>query len=211
MRLCEDVSEVDVGAAGQLSFVETMSVLDRPPRQIGHEKTIVFFNDSEMFHWQRPNDELCDVRTGVICAPSNFHYDPRLGDLPDSVIRITALAHFDRWNGLSQQQYQLEKLRWFDRVAESAVRFVPDYRRHVIDTDMFTPKTIRRFTWHDQGAVYGAPDKHLDGRTHLPNVFVCGTDQGFVGIVGAIMSGIGMANRWLLRDAPNGAPAGDVS
>jgi phytoene dehydrogenase-like protein len=81
----------------------------------------------------------------------------------------------------------------------SAIRFVPDFRRHVIDTDIFTPKTIRRFTSHDNGAVYGATAKRLDGTTHLKNLFLCGTDQGFVGIVGAIVSGISMANQHCLR------------
>jgi len=65
---------------------------------------------------------------------------------------------------------------------------------------LFTPTTISRFTWHDNGAVYGAPDKQLDGTTHLANVFLCGTDQGFVGIIGAMMSGISMANMHCLRD-----------
>ncbi len=32
------------------------------------------------------------------------------------------------------------------------------------------------------------------------NLFICGTDQGFVGIVGAIISGIPVANRHLLGD-----------
>ena len=81
----------------------------------------------------------------------------------------------------------------------SAVRFVPDYRGHVIDTDMFTPTTIVRFSGHDNGAVYGAPEKQLDGRTHLKNLFICGTDQGFVGIIGSITSGIAMANRHCLK------------
>jgi phytoene dehydrogenase-like protein len=94
----------------------------------------------------------------------------------------------------------LQKLRWHDAVVHSAVRFMPDFRNHVIDTDMFTPKTIRRFTWHDNGAVYGAPDKQVDGCTHLSNLFVCGTDQGFVGIIGAIVSGISIANQHLLRE-----------
>jgi phytoene dehydrogenase-like protein len=165
----------------------------------------VFFNDSERFHWRKPQDDLCDVRTGVICSPNNFLYDPRFGELPDNLMRITVLANFDHWNSLDEGAYQLQKLRWFDRITESAVRFVPDYRRYVIDTDMFTPKTIRRFTWHENGAVYGAPEKHLDGRTHLANLFVCGTDQGFVGIIGSIISGITIANRYLLRDAPEGA------
>jgi hypothetical protein len=39
----------------------------------------------------------------------------------------------------------------------------------------------------------------LDGRTHLDNVFLCGADQGLIGIIGAIMSGISIANRHCLR------------
>ena len=53
-------------------------------------------------------------------------------------------------------------------------------------------RTIRRFTWHDNGAIYGAPDKKLDGSTRLKNLFLCGTDQGYVGIIGSIISGIAM-------------------
>jgi len=30
-------------------------------------------------------------------------------------------------------------------------------------------------------------------------VFICGTDQGFVGIIGSIISGISIANQHLLR------------
>jgi phytoene dehydrogenase-like protein len=120
--------------------------------------------------------------------------------LPDGVIRITALADFERWTSLPEDQYRLEKMKWYDRTVESAVRFMPDYRSRVIDTDMFTPNTIRRFTWHDNGAVYGAPEKRLDGTTHLDNVFICGTDQGFVGIIGSIVSGISIANQHCLKD-----------
>ena len=81
----------------------------------------------------------------------------------------------------------------------SAVRIVPDFRNAVIDTDMFTPTTIRRFTGHVNGAVYGAPEKRYDGTTHLKNLFICGTDQGFVGIVGSVLSGITVANAHLLK------------
>ena len=45
-----------------------------------------------------------------------------------------------------------------------------------------------------------AIDKQLDGRTHLRNLFICGTDQGLVGIIGSITSGIAMANRHCLRE-----------
>jgi phytoene dehydrogenase-like protein len=200
MRLCDDSSRVDHSAAGQLSFVECISVLDRAPRELGFDKSILFYNDSDKFDWRKPEHALCDVRTGVVCSPNNFSYSPQEGELPDSMIRITAIANHERWCQLSEDEYRLQKLHWYDRVVESAVRFLPDFRARVIETDMFTPKTIRRFTWHDSGAVYGAPEKHIDGRTHLPNLFICGTDQGFVGIVGTIISGISIANQHLLRD-----------
>jgi phytoene dehydrogenase-like protein len=197
MRLCDDGQPVVTSrASGQLSFCETIATLDRQPRDLGHEHTITFFNDHDKFVWQKPKD-LCDVRSGVICSPNNFAYD---SPLDDGTMRITALANFDRWRGLDEETYPLEKLRWYDRITDSAVRFVPDYRGHVIDTDMFTPTTIVRYTGHDNGAVYGAPEKQFDGRTHLENLFVCGTDQGFVGIIGSITSGIAMANRHCLRN-----------
>ena len=76
---------------------------------------------------------------------------------------------------------------------------MPDFRPAVIDTDMFTPRTIRKFTGHENGSVYGAPQKNKSGRTHLDNLFLCGTDQGFLGIIGAMLSGITMVNLHLLR------------
>ena len=203
MRMCDDSKQSSPNASsGRLSFTESMSVLDRKPADIGCSDTIVFFNDSKRFDWSRPEQSLCDVRTGVICSPNNYIYEDssdvaRL--LPDGLVRITALADPSEWTQLDDDTYKLEKLRWYDRMVASAVRFVPDFRRHVIDTDFYTPKTIHRFTWHDNGAVYGSPKKHLNGKTHLSNLFVCGTDQGFVGIVGAIFSGISIANQHCLQ------------
>lgn len=198
MRLCDAGDDTGGNRAGRLSFIETISVLDQQPRDLGHDRTIVFYNDSDEFHWEKPEDEMCDVRTGVICSPNNYLYGTADG-LPDGVIRITALANYDRWASLPQEQYRLEKLRWYDQTVASAVRFMPDYRSRVIDTDMFTPTTISRFTFHDNGAVYGAPDKRFDGTTDVDNLYICGTDQGFVGIVGSIVSGISIANRYCLR------------
>ncbi|MDG1873646.1 MAG: NAD(P)/FAD-dependent oxidoreductase [Mariniblastus sp.] len=199
MRMCSDTSELDPRIAGQLTFIESISVLDREPSAIGNDDTIVFYNDSEKFHWEKPSEGLCDTRTGVICSPNNYAYGDDEGQLSDGVVRITTIADYDRWNGLSEEEYQREKLRWYDRSIAASVKFTPDFRPYVIDTDLFTPTTINRFTWHDNGAVYGSPDKVLDGTTHLDNLFLCGTDQGFVGIIGAMMSGISMANMHCLR------------
>ncbi len=195
MRLCDDRRGAAGEKAGQLSFVESISFLDAPPQELGLDRTIVFFNDSHEFHYEKP-DELVDLRSGVICSPNNFRYDEPLGE---GIVRITALANYDRWAALDGPSYREAKRRECDSVVESAVRFVPDFRASVIDTDVFTPTTIRRYTGHDNGAVYGIPEKRYNGTTHLSNLFVCGTDQGLVGIVGSMISGITMANRHLLQ------------
>lgn len=194
MKMCRFQSPARALAAGRLSFIETISVIDREPKKLGHKKTIVFFNDSDRFAYEKP-DEAVDLRSGVICSPNNFEYDRPLGE---GMIRITALANYDRWAGMDAERYRLEKLRWYDRLLTSAVRFVPDFRGNVVDNDMFTPLTVTRFTGHEGGAIYGAADKKHDGLTPLENLYVCGTDQGMVGIVGAIVSGITMANRYFL-------------
>ncbi|MDR1958025.1 MAG: NAD(P)/FAD-dependent oxidoreductase [Planctomycetaceae bacterium] len=194
MNLCQVQQHSPQIPSGQLSFIETISVLDTQPKKFGHEKTIVFYNDSPVFTYKKPQQPV-DLRSGVICSPNNFAYDKPLGE---GMVRITSLANHDCWVSLDEEAYRLEKHRAYDRAVESAVRFIPDFRRHVIDTDMFTPLTIRRFTGHENGAIYGAPEKKYDGRTHLDNLFVCGTDQGMVGIIGSIVSGITIANKYLL-------------
>ncbi len=198
MRLADTPEPIPECTPGELSFIEAISILDRPPSALGHDQTIVFFNDSGSFHWQRPRRTLCDTRTGVICSPNNFMYaEPATGE---GVVRVSMLADYGGWSRLPEDEYRLQKLAWYDRAARKATDYVPEYRHHVIDTDLFTPRTIHRFTGHDNGAVYGAPTKQLDGRTPIEQLYICGTDQGYVGIIGTIVSGIMIANRYLLSD-----------
>ncbi|MDR0522487.1 MAG: FAD-dependent oxidoreductase [Planctomycetaceae bacterium] len=208
MQLCRQTSETECCVpegiyqlgTGQLGFIETISVLNKEPKQLGHDRTIIFFNDSDRFHYEKPAAPV-DLRSGVICSPNNFHYAEAMNE---GMIRITALANFDRWKNLPPEEYREQKQIWYEKILASAVRFMPvdlaALRQHVIDTDMFTPATVRRFTGKENGAIYGAPDKKYDGRTHLDNLYVCGTDQGMVGIIGAIVSGITIANRYLLAE-----------
>ena len=97
----------------------------------------------------------------------------------------------------------MRKREWHARSVAEAVKRIPDFRSHVKFVDVFTPRTLHRFTGHCNGAVYGAPRKTPDGRTRLANLFLCGTDQGFLGIVGAMLSGISMANYHILQKSPS--------
>jgi phytoene dehydrogenase-like protein len=198
MRLCGTAPPRESPLPGEVSFAEAIFTLDRQPAELGHRETIIFYNDASRFHYERPA-EPCDVRSGIICSPNNFQYgDSR--QLDEGCVRITALADPAYWMSLGEAEYVAAKRDWCDRIVASAVSHIPDFRPHVVETDMFTPRTIRRFTGHIAGAVYGAPRKALTGETHLRDLYLCGTDQGFLGIVGSMLSGITMANNHLLRD-----------
>lgn len=203
LRLCEEsLPEPSVinnfeNQPGDISFCELIYSLDKSPREMGHNKTIIFYNDIEKFHYAKP-DEPCDLRSGIICSPNNFDY-PDGKDLDEGMIRVTALADPDYWLNLPEEEYRAAKVEWESKIRAGSQGHLPNYDEHILDADMFTPHTIRRFTGHINGCVYGSPEKALPGTTPLENLFLCGTDQGFLGIVGSMLSGITMANNHLLR------------
>lgn len=208
MRLCGPAHTVEADAnTGALSFIETISVFNRQPAEWGWgDDTIIFFNDSPRFEYARAQQQV-DTRSGVICLPNNFDFAG--GRLPEGIFRVTCLANYDLWAHLPEEQYQTDKQRWFAAAVRSARRFLPpvadaELAGTQLATDMFTPRTIRKFTGHLNGAIYGAPHKIRNGRTHLNNLYLCGTDQGFLGIVGAMLSGISMANYHVLQGAGRG-------
>ena len=195
MRMIDPNSPRVKAEPGEISFVESISVLDCAPADLGHHETIVFYSDSKDFHYERPTVPV-DLRSGIICSPNNFDYSQ---PLEDGRMRITALADPHYWLHLPEEDYVAAKDYWNDQILQAAIRHIPDFRSHVVDTDVFTPRTIRRFTSHLNGCVYGAPQKFTNGLTPLRNLYLCGTDQGFLGIVGAMLSGITIANRYLLK------------
>jgi phytoene dehydrogenase-like protein len=196
MRLLSDQEPSAFGdGIGRLSFTEFIMVLDRELAELGYDTTITFFSKSDRFNYRKP-DSLVDVSSGVICCPNNFQFR---SPLPEAMIRVTNMANYDLWDRLDPEEYKAQKAAWLETTLKEVVEFVPDFRGSIVYTDVFTPKTISRYTGHLHGAVYGTPDKVKNGRTHLDNLFICGTDQGFLGIVGAMLSGISMANLHVLQ------------
>ena len=86
------------------------------------------------------------------------------------------------------------------RSSEEVRKIIGNYQQDVVYVNSFTPVTIERFTSKAWGAVYGSPIKMKDGRTPYGNVFIAGTDQGYLGIVGAMLSGVTIVNQHLLQE-----------
>lgn len=179
---------------GRLSFVETITVMEKRHAELGHTATMTFFNTRERFDYRRP-DGLIDAASGVICCSDNYRSSE---PMREGIQRVTVLADHDRWSALPEAEYAAAKARVRSEIQAAAERFVPSPLPHALLSDAFTPRTIRHYTGHFAGAVYGSPKKRRDGSSGIANLHIIGTDQGLVGIVGAMLSGITMANRHAL-------------
>lgn len=201
LDLCKDadVCTQDI-QPGNLSFVETITYLKSPTALDGCSDTILFFNNQETFSYKNPS-EAVSSQSGVICLPGNYLYQQEQ-HLPEACFRVTALANYQLWKQYSKDTYLKEKAFWSERLQEQALNYmhIEHTRIHsqIVAQDMFTPTTIERYTGHKRGAIYGSTTKNRLGKTHLENLYICGTDQGFLGIVGALLSGISMANLHIL-------------
>ncbi len=192
----EPTAAEDDGDLGRISFVETIAVTDELPHRHGHEPAVMFYCDDERFRYQSPATDV-DPASGVVCCPSNYEGHD---DMPEGFFRVTWLANPDLWMSATDDEYRAMKRECEGVFRRRMDAIVPGLTKRIVAIDSFTPRTIQRFTGHLNGAVYGSPRKRRDGRTPLRNLFICGTDQGYLGIIGAMLSGITIANLHVLSE-----------
>jgi phytoene dehydrogenase-like protein len=187
-----DGSEIE---PGRLTFIESIMCLNVEPRELGIDKTIIFYNDSERFDYSASSD-YADVRSGVICCTNNYEHETPLSE---GLLRVTSIANYEKWNALEKPEpYAETKGIWLERQKEKLLTMLPEFRPHIVAEDIFTPTTIYHFTARMRGAIYGSTTKVRSGLTPIDGLFICGTDQGFLGIIGAMLSGISIANARVL-------------
>ena len=179
-------------AVGKMSFTETLFSLQKRPKELGLNQTIIFHNERDHYQYQCPQT-LIDPKSAVLCFPNNFAED----DYQEGIYRVTMMANYDKWKSAKsdKDQYKSEK----DKVLNEAKRVLSHYmprfsQEDIIFSDVFSPTTVERYTGHFGGCVYGSTDKSRDGSTPFKGLYLCGTDQGFLGIIGSMLSGISMAN-----------------
>lgn len=183
------------GEIGKIGFSELVLYLDKTPKDLGCDKSVIFYSTDEPFTYRNAKG-LVDTTSGVICMPNNFDYPE---DLPEGIVRVSVKSNFSSWDILSKDEYKEAKEHATDKLIEVLEIYMPDIREHITFRDMFTPKTITRYTGHLEGAIYGSATKVRDAELEIKGVFLIGTDQGFLGIVGALLSGISVANRYGLK------------
>ena len=175
---------------GSMTFLESIFVFDQKIPLSVNDSTITFYNNHSKYEYQKSTG-LFDNRSAVVCLPDNYEPSVREGE---GTARITFMANFDEWKKLSSEAYKEEKQKVSQEALKIVKQFTPGFEGKLLFEDTFSPLTIQKFTSHFGGTVYGSIDKSRDGKTPLENLYIIGTDQGFLGIVGSILSGISLAN-----------------
>ncbi|MDD0852348.1 NAD(P)/FAD-dependent oxidoreductase [Halobacteriovorax sp. GB3] len=182
-------------AVGKMTFTESIMILDKKPIDMDFDTTIIFYNERDKYHYRSP-EELYDKKSAVICFPNNFEID----DYNEGWIRVTNMANFDKWKELEKPLYRQMKEEVFKDSVQITKNCLPNFDANILYKDVFSPTTIQRYTGHFGGTVYGSTDKSRDGKTSIDGLYLIGTDQGFLGIVGSMLSGISMANLYGLME-----------
>ncbi len=181
---------------GKMTFMESIAVLDRRVDPNDFDSTIVFYNDSSRYHYEG-SKKLWDNRSAVVCCPDNYEPGQREGP---GCLRVTFMANYEKFKALERSAYLEKKEEAYAEAMSIAKSLFNSFNYNIILKDVFSPTTVERYTWHERGCVYGSPDKTRDGKTPIENLFIIGTDQGFLGIVGSILSGISIGNLYGLMN-----------
>lgn len=182
----------------RLSFVESIfqvdrSIIDRLP----NDRTCIFCSMKHPFTFEQPSS-IVSYDSCVISLPFNFHDLSRSGDSVE--VRTTQLANYNKWYGISgdPERYAAMKHLHTKETCRQIEPIIGSFSDGIIYYDCFTPLTVERYTGKHAGAIYGSPQKISDGDIGYDNLVLAGTDQGFLGIIGSMLSGVAMVNRHIL-------------
>jgi phytoene dehydrogenase-like protein len=194
MKFCEDDVQ-EQPKTGALSFTESIFYTSHSEKTKSNGASIIFQNKTNAYAYRSPQ-QLYDPNSALLSFPHNF------SDIKcdEAIFRVTSLANYQMWKDLDKQAYKEAKSVLEKNSFAVVKQFYPDLSEEDISySDTFTPTTVEKYTSRIGGAIYGSPDKQTDGKTKIENLFLCGTDQGFLGITGAILSGITIANLYSLK------------
>jgi len=143
---------------------------------------LIFTSESAKFSTDELSDFHTTSRTFSIYYPDTRPHrkDPRYS------IVASLNAKWKDWADLSESEYSMAK----DRLCEESIialeKIVPDSRNKIDHIEAATPRTIKHYTQHSNGATFGTKFEGLevssDLPVHAPGLFHAGS-------VGIIMSG----------------------
>lgn len=118
------------------------------------------------------------------------------------IISFVDSAAFERWRDAPKGNRGADYSRLKDRIGEGlldlAETAIPGLRALVSYSELSTPLSVEHYTSHSGGCFYGlpaTPERYrsplLGPHTGIERLYLSGADAGCLGIVGAMMGGVG--------------------
>jgi phytoene dehydrogenase-like protein len=163
------------------------------PESVGD---LIFTSESANFS----TDELADFhttsRTFSIYYPDTRPHrkDPRYS------IVASLNANWKDWGKLTDEEYEKAKKRLCEESLEALEKIIPDIRDKIEHLEAATPRTIKHYTQHANGATFGTKFEGLEVSGDLPKYAPGLFHAGSVGIImsgwlGTINYGVITANK----------------
>ena len=149
------------------------------PESVGD---LIFTSEAEQFSTDELTDFKTTSRTFSIYYPDTRPHrkDPRYS------IVASINANWKDWKNLSESEYNSAKERLCEESVVALEKIIPDIRNKIEHLEAATPRTIRHYTQHADGATFGTKFEGLEVSSslpdHAPGLFHAGS-------VGIIMSG----------------------
>ena len=172
---------------------------------------LIFTSESPKFS----TDELADFHT-TSRTFSIYYPDTRPHRKEPRYSIVASLnAKWKDWANLSECEYSKAKQRLCEESIIALEKIVPDIRTKIEHIEAATPRTIKHYTQHANGATFGTKFEGLevsnDLPTHAPGLFHAGS-VGIImsGWLGTINYGVITANKIdsFLRGGQSGDPEG---
>lgn len=132
-------------------------------------------------------------RTFSIYYPENRPFD----DNPNYAIVSSTNANYEDWANLDEETYEKDKEIMIEDTLVSLEKLIPNIREKIDFIDAATPRTVKKYTHHQNGASFGTKFEGLEVSMNLHKEI-----QGLfhAGSVGIIMSGwLGAANYGVIQ------------
>jgi all-trans-retinol 13,14-reductase len=142
-----------------------------------------------------------------LSATDYSDYDDELVKKNKGMISVMSLDSIKNWENLSKEKYDEKKTSVINILLNRLEQIMPDLKKHIEIAELATPMTIKRYTGHPEGSIYGISQtieqsgiNRLNPETIFENLYLCGANiYPGAGFSSVISSGYKVAKK-IIKD-----------
>ncbi len=137
------------GQSGKMTFIESICTLDCQPRELDFDRhhRVLQRSRRNSIMLSRTIWPMCPAASSarrIITATMTFRTVMKTiknrSSPPKALLRLTALANFDRWApARTGRNIKIKKARWLRQMVAAADRFIPHLAQHIVATTCSRP------------------------------------------------------------------------